>query len=642
MIKSYSNESVDVKQDSTIIASDKKTTIDIREDIKVNAHPRDYKIVGSDVYLIRRNSDPDQWFRDMLDAQVSETTLASNVDDINNRFTNFEEGITLEVGEIKSSTSELSYNLNVLSNKLDLNSAGIFNLTQTRVTQTEAAAISESTIAAWSNSTGSAWFDSKISTVSNLAKSAVKNASTLTAAIDSQQEQIQKAFADISILEKQVDGKVETWFGTVSPVDANGDIVATVEPYASWLIPDERVIHTGDTYVHYELDASNKKRLLATYRFMKDAITDEFSWDVFTDDLASSAYQRALIANDVADSKIVTWYQTYPPAFTTQVEKDNATGDIWLDSDDNNRMYRWNGSEWTLVEDSRIQASVDRLDEATVDVNGIATAKSTLKVNADGNITGFVASATNDPNYEGTEFKIFADKFSLVNSENNSYAGAPFFVDTTTNQIRFKGNVSFIGTPVDTALQPGEAASDINAGITTINGDKITTGSINANRITANTTLSSPVINSGTINSTTINSGTINGTTLNSVTINTGTLNANLINSGSMTNAIPNYINRVTKLVVQRTTVELLTYYIGNSSGTGTLISAYCSPAGSGYILKLYRGSTLIMSASESTTISFIDAPYDSVYKLVLEVGYIPVTGYGTIEANIGFIKFKK
>ena len=55
-------------------------------------------------------------------------------------------------------------------------------------------------------------------------------------------------------------------------------------------------------------------------------------------------------------------------------------------------------------------------------------------------------------------------------------------------------------------IQVGDAASDVNSGVTTISGDKITTGTLNADRIQSNTTL--------TTNSTTFGLGT--GTTFES------------------------------------------------------------------------------------------------------------------------------
>ena len=155
-------------------------------------------------------------------------------------------------------------------------------------------------------------------------------------------------------------------------------------------------------------------------------------------------------------------------------------------------MWRYNRSPitggttvtflWQEIDDQRISASVNRLDEATVDVFGNARAKSSLVVDANGSISGFVAESDGST----SDFKIFADKFTVANSL-GSDRGNPFTIDTQTNQIVFTGNVSFVGTPVDTALQNGDAATDVNNNVTTINGGKITTASLTADKISANT-----------------------------------------------------------------------------------------------------------------------------------------------------------
>lgn len=562
-IKVEGNDSIEVVKSDTVIAKDTSTTIVLDEIPKVKAHPRDYKIVGTDVVLIRRNSDPDQWFKDIMNNQIESSTLAQDVGDLEDRFRQFNDGVTLEIGYLRDQDEVTAFNLSTVKASNDVNTAGIQNLEQTRVTEEGAYAISEATIAAWSIGQGAAWFNDRVSTVANVAYSAAKSASTLTASLDNQQDQLNQAFADIEILEKQVDGKVETWFGTATPVDGNGFIDPVVEPYATWVSTNEEVIHTGDTYVHYELDANNNKVILATYRFVKDPDTDLFSWVIFEDDLASTAYQRALSAEEVADSKIITWYQTFPPTYTTQEQKDNALGDIWLDSSDNNNMYRWNGTQWEEVADTRVQASVTRLDQSTVTVGGQARAKSSLVVDANGSVSGFVADSGTT-----STFKIFADKFSIANTSGYSI-GNPFEIDTETNKIAFTGSVTFKGTPVETAVQPYTVQQAIQDNVTAIDGAKIVTGSINANKITANTSMASPIINSGTLNSNTINGGTINGTTMNAVTINTGTLNADMIVSGSLTNTSVASFNSF----ATGSDIQLATIYASNSGGQAELIS---------------------------------------------------------------------
>jgi phage minor structural protein len=66
------------------------------------------------------------------------------------------------------------------------------------------------------------------------------------------------------------------------------------------------------------------------------------TWDDITDDALYSALTAAADAEAVADSKIRTYAQATAP--TGMVPSD--VGDLWIDTDDNNRTYRYNGSAW--------------------------------------------------------------------------------------------------------------------------------------------------------------------------------------------------------------------------------------------------------------------------------------------------------
>ena len=75
-----------------------------------------------------------------------------------------------------------------------------------------------------------------------------------------------------------------------------------------------------------------------------------------------SALTAAGTAQATADSKVVTFAQTSEPTATD-------VGDIWIDTDDDNRMYRWDGEDWVDVHDPKIAENSDRLDENDAKVN---------------------------------------------------------------------------------------------------------------------------------------------------------------------------------------------------------------------------------------------------------------------------------
>lgn len=69
-----------------------------------------------------------------------------------------------------------------------------------------------------------------------------------------------------------------------------------------------------------------------------------------------------------------------------------VVGDVWYDSDDGNKVYRWDGSSWVLTDDSRIAANTAAIQtEATARADGDsaqALARETLAAQIRGSYTG--------------------------------------------------------------------------------------------------------------------------------------------------------------------------------------------------------------------------------------------------------------
>ena len=145
--------------------------------------------------------------------------------------------------------------------------------------------------------------------------------------------------------------------------------------------------------------------------------------------------------------------------------------------------------KWALVEDlSSLSTVVD--DNAasvttilqsyatTVSVGGIAQ----VAIDVNGNITGW--TAVND-SVSGSGFLIQADNFSITDQTTNY---TPFSIDATG--IHFDGKVAFtsltgLGT---TTTDAASVSNAIISNSTTIDGAKITTGTINAARINLSAT----------------------------------------------------------------------------------------------------------------------------------------------------------
>jgi len=484
------------------------TELEVVSSISAIANIRRWTITSDDIYLLKFNEKPPGWLEDIIINTVDqEMGLVDDLSNLESRFANIEEGYTnhyfdwMDGDKHTLSTVESLYTTNAEFN------AGINSIKTTYVSKAEAGASFDSLIGAWQTGAGGAWFNEQVSVVSNVAYSAAKSASTLTATLKSQQDELLAIAGDIAVLEKQIDGKVETWKGEHLVINTDGTLIPTAEPYVTWLADDTLPEHTGDTYLLIEPTATGEK-LLGVFRFGRDTVTDKFNWFILEDDLAAVAYQQALDAGVLADGKVNTFYQATPPNIVNNPTM--GCGDLWLDSDDGNKMYRYQSVsnelcidkptdlEWLPVIDKDITASVRRLDEATVDVGGVATAKSSLTVDADGNVAGFVASASSDPDDPGSEFRIFAHRFVLA-SEQGQRAGHPFTVDTNGSSpanIKFNGRVEFAnidggeGIVTDDNLEYNIANNVTtidggNVNLVNLNASNIKTGSMSADRISA-------------------------------------------------------------------------------------------------------------------------------------------------------------
>lgn len=96
--------------------------------------------------------------------------------------------------------------------------------------------------------------------------------------------------------------------------------------------------------------------------------SDSGGWTSVQDAQIATAISDAATAQATADGKVTTFYQTSAPTA-------EGTGDLWVDTDDGNKLYRWSGSVWTEIQDQDI---VQALSDA-------ATAQST----ADGKIVSY-------------------------------------------------------------------------------------------------------------------------------------------------------------------------------------------------------------------------------------------------------------
>lgn len=314
----------------------------------------------------------------------------------------------------------------------------------------------------------------------------------------------------VTSLQNQVDNKIESWY-----------TVSTSDPKSAWTDAPTRAKHDGDMW--YQTDTK------LSYYYSSSTN----SWNLIDDAKAIQALADAATAQATADGKISSYYISTLAAANvmsnawTATEKTNNIGDlvvIWNDSTlDNNGTWRWNGTNWVTTRDKKLVALASDVTNLSTELsNGTNTwssADSTLENSLRTEIAGESARVESKFAYNSTlmlngtsyssgfgiatsltsgsglptgqsEFWIKADKFKLMSADGGKKSSySPFTVDSVTGEINFNGKVTF--SNVTNVPQLGSTPQEVvtainNAQTTTINGPRITTGSITANQIQAN------------------------------------------------------------------------------------------------------------------------------------------------------------
>ncbi len=164
-----------------------------------------------------------------------------------------------------------------------------------------------------------------------------------------QDDDIAQAIADAANAQNTADGKIVTFYQDGIPTSTD----------------------VGDLWV----DTNDKNKLYRAACIGANEIKAG-EWEVCRDTDIAQAITDAATAQSTADGKIVCFYQDAAPTA-------EGTGDLWVDTDDGNKLYRWNGAIWVEVQD-------DDISQAIADA---ATAQAT----ADGKVTTFFQSATPTP-----------------------------------------------------------------------------------------------------------------------------------------------------------------------------------------------------------------------------------------------------
>ncbi|MDD4453495.1 MAG: phage tail protein, partial [Proteiniphilum sp.] len=231
-----------------------------------------------------------------------------------------------------------------------------------------------------------------------------------------------QAISDASTAQATADGKVTTFYQIGEPT-AEG---------------------IGDLWI--DTDDGNK-----LYRWSGSA------WTEIQDAGIASAIADAATAQTTADGKIVSFYQDSAPTA-------EGVGDLWTDTNDDNKLYRWSGSAWISVRDAGIASALSDAAQAISDA-------STAQATADGKVTTFYQDS--EPTADGIgDLWIFPALGNLLYRWSGSAwteiqdAGiASAIADAATAQTTADGKiVSFYQDSAPTAEGVGDIWFDTDAG----------------------------------------------------------------------------------------------------------------------------------------------------------------------------------
>lgn len=156
------------------------------------------------------------------------------------------------------------------------------------------------------------------------------------------------AIAAAATAQSTADGKIETYFQDNPPTVNLAD---------------------GDLWV--DTDDNNK-----LYRYQQSSTT----WILIQD--SNTSLVAANDAQATADGKVTSFFS--PSAPTPE-----GIGDIWFDTDDNNKPYRYNGSVWESVQDGSIETAQLTANTAAANALQAIADAATAQGTADGKVTTY-------------------------------------------------------------------------------------------------------------------------------------------------------------------------------------------------------------------------------------------------------------
>lgn len=309
----------------------------------------------------------------------------------------------------------------------------------------------------------------------------------------------------------------------------------------------------------------------------------------------------------ILNSGAVVYYQDNAP---TDPPNNLKEGDIWFDTNDGNKQYYYTGSAWVSVQDTAIAAAQSAATAAQTTADGKNRIyRQTTQPSTGPFAEGDLWFDTDDGNkiYRYTSGS-WATAVELGNSAISSLSASKLTAGTidasviTVSNIN-AGNISTGTLAADRIAAASITGSKIAAG--TITASNIATNTITATQIAAGT-ITATEIASNTITATQISSAYVYAGTINANQINAGTLTGFLIQTSSSTTAVT--LDGSTNSMYFKYLGTVYGHILPASSGSVMIhYGATATPGGSAYP-QFYVGGSAVYMAQSSTRYALIDS----------------------------------
>ncbi|WP_195539456.1 Gp37-like protein [Eubacterium maltosivorans] len=296
--------------------------------------------------------------------------------------------------------------------------------------------------------------NSSITTAGSNASTALANAAAAKTAADQAAKEAQTAQSNASAAKTAADQAAKDLEAAEKNLAAvTGRVDATEEEIAA----AQEAVTTAQNKANAAAQAAASAQSTADTAKQNAAAAQTKADSAYS--LADQAKKAAATAQTSADGKNTVFYQTAQPPTTGR-----KTGDTWFDTDDGNRIYRWDGSKWTA---------------APFGTNAIANAAITnaLIANLDaGKITtGTLAAA-----------RIGAESITAEKLAAGSVIAGKLAANAVTASTIATGAINADKLAANSVIAGKIAANAVTAGTIaagSINADKLAAGAVTADKL---------------------------------------------------------------------------------------------------------------------------------------------------------------